>query len=74
MARKEFSFEKGWSQLKIGEAPKVKAEIMDALHIKGNCSFYRRKNGEVEHKLDERRTIERVFARHGIKEVWNAKI
>lgn len=68
----EFSFQKGWSQVKQGDVATVRIEIMTALNITTRMAFLDRLNGKVEPKVSEHRAIEQIFAKRGIKEVWGA--
>jgi len=65
-----FSFKKGWNQLKNGQTKEVKSKIIKALDLKFTTSFYPRLNGEVEPKLGEAKAIEAVFAEYGITDIW----
>lgn len=67
---KEFSFKKGWLQVKTGDVQAVKKRIMEVLNLKTRVSFYQRLNGNVEPKVSEAKAIEEVFADYGIKDVW----
>ena len=65
----KYSFRKGYRQLTIDEAPAVREEIIDKLGIK-RTAFYSRLRGEVEPKVSEYLTIERIFKKRGISEIW----
>lgn len=67
-----FSFQKGWSQVKQGEAATVRSKLMAALNITTRMAFLDRLNGKVEPKVTEYAAIEKVFKSYGIKEVWGA--
>jgi hypothetical protein len=64
------SFRRGYDQLKRGEYLEVRREIMDALNITTEMSFYNRLNGKVIPKVTEAEVIEGIFAKRGILEVW----
>jgi hypothetical protein len=64
------SFRRGYEQLKKGEYLEVRREIMDALNITTEMSFYNRLNGKVIPKVTEAEIIEGIFAKRGILEVW----
>lgn len=66
----EFSFQKGYSQVKKKDLANVKREIMELLGITTRPSWSARLNGRVEPKVSEAAAIEKIFAKHGIKEVW----
>lgn len=68
----EFSFQKGWSQVKQGDAAAVRSKLMAALNITTRMAFLDRLNGKVEPKITEHRAIEDVFAEYGITEIWGA--
>lgn len=65
-----FSFQKGWSQVKNKDTVNVRKEIMKALNIKSKSTFYDRLKGIIEPKVSEAKAIEAIFSDHGIKEVW----
>lgn len=64
------SFQKGWSQVMQKDIADVKKEIMDALHVVANPTFYSRLYGNVTPKQSEIHAIEAVFHSHGITEIW----
>lgn len=64
------SFKKGWKQLTLEQAPKVRQEICDVLGISCRTSFYPRLNGQVEPKFSEAKAIEAIFRKYGIKDIW----
>jgi hypothetical protein len=66
----EFSFQKGWSQVKQGEAASVRSKLMSALNITTRMAFLDRLNGKVEPKVTEYAAIEQVFKAYGITEIW----
>jgi hypothetical protein len=68
----EFSFQKGWSQVKQGDAATVRSRLMVALNITTRMAFLDRLNGKVEPKVTEHAAIEQVFKSYGIKEIWGA--
>ena len=68
----EFSFQKGWSQVKQGDAATVRSKLMSALNITTRMAFLDRLNGKVEPKVTEHRAIEDIFSEYGIKEIWGA--
>lgn len=67
-----FSFQKGWSQVKQGEAAAVRSKLMSALNITTRMAFLDRLNGKVEPKISEHRAIEDIFQMYGIEEIWGA--
>jgi len=64
------SFRRGYEQLKKGEYLEVRREIMEALNITTEMSFYNRLNGKVIPKVTEAEIIEGIFAKYGVIEVW----
>lgn len=66
----EFSFHKGWSQVRQGDAAAVRSKLMAALNITTRMAFLDRLNGKVEPKVSEAKAIEEIFAEYGIKQVW----
>lgn len=70
--REEFSFLRGWSQVKIFQMQQVKNEILAALGLKTRVSWYQRLYGNIEPRITEAKAIEAVFAKYGINDVWGA--
>lgn len=70
MSKEQFSFNKGWSQVKNGDISECRAKLMAALGINTRMAFLNRLKGEVEPKVSEAKAIEAVFADYGIKAVW----
>lgn len=68
--REQFSFMRGWSQVKNFQMPQVKAEILEALNLKTRVSWYQRLYGNIEPRITEAKAIEAVFAKYGINDVW----
>lgn len=66
----EFSFKKGWSQIKVGDMDEARNKIMIAIGITTRMAWGNRLKGLVEPKVSEARAIESVFAEYGITEVW----
>lgn len=66
----KYGFEKGFGQLKVGDAAKVKAEIMEALGITSRPAWGRRLKGEQEPKISEYQKIEKIFRKYGVKNIW----
>lgn len=66
----QFSFKKGFDQVPHGKVKQVRDELMDALGIKTRPSWLARLRGNVEPKISEAETIERIFAKYNINEVW----
>lgn len=70
MSMNEYSFKKGFAQVRQKDVPEVKKRIMSALGLTTRVSWYARLNGTVEPKVSEAKAIEDVFAEFGIKNVW----
>lgn len=66
----KYSFQKGFKQIPIGKAAEVKGELMEALSVKSRPAWRARLTGKVEPKVSEARKIEKIFAHHGVKEIW----
>lgn len=73
MSKENFSFQKGWSQVKLGDIDGCRKKLMAALNITTRASWGKRLKGEIEPKISEARAIETVFAQYGIKEVWGVE-
>lgn len=70
MSKEQFSFNKGWSQVKNGDISKCRNKLMEVLGIKTRAAFLNRLKGDVEPKVSEVRAIESVFAEYGITDIW----
>lgn len=66
----QFSFKKGWSQVKQGDIKTARAALMSALGINTRNAFLDRMKGKIEPRVTEAKMIERVFAEFGITEIW----
>lgn len=73
MSKENFSFLKGWSQVKNGDLAECRDKLMAALNITTRAAWGKRLKGDVEPKISEARAVESVFAEYGIKEVWGAE-
>jgi hypothetical protein len=71
-ATQTFSFKKGYNQVKRRDLPRIQQELMMILHIKTRNSFYQRLAGRIEPKVSEAQSIERVFEKYGITDIWGA--
>lgn len=65
-----FSFQKGYSQVMIKDTKKVREEIMGILNIKTRMAWWVRLKGKVEPKVTEYETIEAIFNKYGITDIW----
>lgn len=70
MSKEHFAFLLGWSQVKNGDLPKVRKELMNVLGVKTRAAFLNRMKGDVEPKVSEAKAIEETFAKYGVKNVW----
>lgn len=66
----QFSFKKGFSQVKVKDIQNIKKEIMAALGIKTRAAWSARLNGKIEPKVSEAKTIEEIFFKYKIKNIW----
>lgn len=66
----EYSFKRGFAQVRQKDVKKIRERIMSALGLRTRVSWYARLNGDVEPKVSEARAIEAVFANYGISDVW----
>lgn len=67
---KEFSFKRGLAQVKSGDLPKVRRLLMEAIGVKSRAGFCARVRGDVTPTVSEAKAIEKIFAEHGVKNVW----
>lgn len=70
MEKQQFSFSKGWGQVKLNDSKQVKSEIMNALKINTRAGWGQRLRGEVEPRVSEAKAIEDIFKKRGITKVW----
>jgi len=68
----EYSFNKGWNELKGRDRAAAKRDLMAALNITTNAAFCDRRRGDVEPRISQVTIIEDVFAKYGVeaKDVW----
>ena len=64
------SFNKGWRQVPQKDASSVRNEIEKALGITSHNAWLRRLRGTVSPKVSEVISIEEIFKKHGIKDIW----
>lgn len=67
-----FSFRKGFEQVRRKDAKEVKEKLAKAIGIKLNnrMSWSNWLNGKVEPRVTQKEAIEKVFAEYEITEVW----
>lgn len=70
MSKKNFSFKRGWLQVRQCDVEAVRNDIMEALGITTIQAFGKRLRGDVEPKVSEVPVIEGVFAKYKIKDIW----
>lgn len=68
---KKFSFKNAFMQIQQKDADAVKSEIMSALGISTRAAWWQRLNGIVEPKVSEAQSIESIFAKYGITDIWD---
>lgn len=66
----EYSFRRGYLQVKQKDAQQVKELLMRDLCIKSHPSWQSRLFGRIEPKVSEAQAIENIFAEYGIKDIW----
>ena len=66
----EYSFQKGWFQVRQGESAAVRVRLQAALDAFTRQAFRDRLKGMVNHTAEQREAIERIFAEYGITDVW----
>lgn len=67
---KSDSFQKGFNLIPHGRISELKNEIMQALKIKSQPSWFRYLRGETELKPSQTKAIEEIFKSYGIKDIW----
>lgn len=70
MSKEQFSFSKGWSQVKIGDVAECREKLMGAMNITTRAAWGKRLKGEVEPRISEVKAIESIFSEYGIEDVW----
>lgn len=63
----EYSFLKGWGDLRQRDVEVAKQDLMDALNIKSDATFYRRLRGQIAPTIEEHTRVVHVFKKYGIK-------
>ena len=67
----DFSFKKGFDQVKHKDIPVIREKIKEELGIKTHAAFLNRLNGVVVPLAPEYQAIERIFIEYGITEnIW----
>lgn len=70
MSKEQFSFNKGWSQLRQCDISKCRKELMAVFNVTTRAAFLQRLKGNVIPNVLEAHNVETVFAKYGIKDVW----
>ena len=66
-------FRNGLKQVKVGDMPKVNAELMDALKIKNRTSYSFYKKGATDLRVSQVIAIQAVFEKYGITDnIWGS--
>lgn len=67
---KSKSFNKGLREVPHGKIEDVKKRLMVTLNITTPLAYRNRRNGRIDHTIDDCIKIEGVFAEYGIKQPW----
>ena len=70
--KEQFSFNKGWLQLRQGDIAACRKELMVVFNVTTRAAFLQRLKGNVIPNVLEAHNVEKVFAKYGIKDVWGA--
>ena len=70
MSKEQFSFNKGWSQVRQGDVTDCRKDLMTVLNVTTRAAFLQRLKGNVIPNVLEAHNVETVFAKYGIKDVW----
>jgi hypothetical protein len=69
----EFSFRRGFSQVKNKDIRTIRNRIMSRLGIGTRGGWMVRLNGVVEPRVSEAKAIEEIFAEYGITDIWGGE-
>ena len=72
MDKEQFSFNKGWMQVRNRDIQECRTRLMAAMGITTRTSWCKRLKGVVEPKVSEVKAIEEIFAEYGVTDVWGA--
>lgn len=67
---KSKSFNKGLREVPHGKIKEVKKKLMAALGVTSPLGYRNRRNGRVDHTIDDCIAIEAVFSQYDIKQPW----
>lgn len=70
MIKSENSFKRGWLKVPKGLLQQVKREIMEVMEINAYSAWFARLAGKKNLRQIEKEAIEKVFAQHGITDIW----
>jgi hypothetical protein len=70
IANKDWSFLKGWYQLRQKDIAKCRAKLMTALGVTTRPGFWHRMNGNVEPTISQVEAIEAIFNEYDVKDCW----
>ena len=68
MSKEQFSFAKGWAQVRQCDVANCRKALMQVLNITTRAAFLQRMKGNVIPNVLEVNNVEKVFAKYGIKE------
>ena len=68
--KQSFSFQRGWNQLKVVDAPCIREKLMAALDLATRSGFLYRLKGKCEPTVTEAQAIEVIFREYGITDIW----
>ncbi len=63
-------FQRGFSQLSVGDAKAAREELLKALGVNNEISFYNYRRGDIEPKASQAAAVEAVFHKYGITDIW----
>lgn len=68
-----YSFKRGFDKLKLSDLLAVRAEIMEAMGVKYNTEFYKKRNDYVNIPLFLKEEIDKIFEKYGVdsREIWD---
>lgn len=64
------AFRKGMRQMRMGDWPEAKKQLMAALGINNRTSFVSYADGKTGMTVDKYNAVAEVFASYGIKDCW----
>lgn len=70
MKQTNYSFIRGWSQIRQGDIKECRRMLMEALGVTSRPSFIARLRGRVEPKISEYVAIESIFHKFGVTNIW----